>query len=159
MGQADGRSSRAALIVTPLRRIARLAGARATGEFVTANRAVEVHLHLLKGRVAWGTTSQDPFAFSRHLVTTFGVTTRALAQVLDACRRAHVSLGVALVDSGLLTPEQVRSALREQLRATLRSLGACRVAPSVFLRRAASYARYDAANTFALESLLDGAER
>src|SRR3954463_14352099 len=39
----------------------------ASGELISASSALEVHVHLQLGRVAWATDSRHAFVFTRHL--------------------------------------------------------------------------------------------
>jgi hypothetical protein len=126
-----------------------LAREGATGEFVAAAGAVEVHVYLQAGRVAWGTTSEDRLVFRQHLLSV-GIADDEISHVVESCRRTRRPLGETLVATGLCTEGQVRDGLAAQVRSSLSSLDRCQGAQTVFLRRGASYAGYDVRFTFEL---------
>lgn len=142
---------------TPVTQLARLVASRATGEFIVACAEAEVHLYLQAGRIAWGTTTAERFVFRRYLLETLHVDAEALQGVFEECQRTRKPLGEALVAWQLLTPAQVRDALRAQVQVTLESLERCGAAQTLFLPRGARFAAYDPALTFELEAF--GASR
>src|SRR5690242_4483859 len=87
----------------------------ASGEFICASSALEVHVHLQLGRVAWATDSRHAFVFTRHLQEHAALTKEQFREVLEECRRNHLPLGETLVRWGLATLAQVRAALRHQI--------------------------------------------
>jgi hypothetical protein len=139
--------------LTHLRELA--AGAR-SGELVVSHVSREVHVFLSEGRVAWATDSVEPALFSRLIKQRCAIPEAAFTDVVSECRRSSLPLGETLITLGLASAEQVRAALEEQARATLRALGACEGASYVFLERP-RFATYRHDFTFALRELLAGA--
>lgn len=125
---------------------------RASGELICATRRSEVHVHVQKGRVAWATDSERPHAFTRHLIEHGRITREDLQEVLRECRRTRAPLGERLVSWGLATADQVRDALRHQIRIALETLLRHPDARALFLER--SYSDYDPGFTFEFASLV-----
>lgn len=137
---------------SPLEHLREAVDRGASGELICATRRSEVHVHVQKGRVAWATDSERPYAFTRHLVEHGRVTREELQEVLKECRRTRSPLGESLVSWGLATADQVRDALRHQIRIALETLARNPDARALFLER--SYSDYDPALTFDFASLL-----
>jgi hypothetical protein len=137
---------------SPLEHLREAVERGASGELICATRRSEVHVHVQKGRVAWATDSERPYAFTRHLVEHGRVTREELQEVLKECRRTRSPLGESLVSWGLATADQVRDALRHQIRIALETLVRNPDARALFLER--SYSDYDPALTFDFAVLL-----
>ena len=133
--------------------LGRLCAEAATGELICATEDAEVHVHLQEGRVAWATSSNARFAFARHVVEECGIDKDALRELVLECQRERKPLGETLIEWGLATQEQVRSALQQQVRDALATLPTDGSAATVFLRRGDGYAKYDRELTFALEEV------
>lgn len=142
----------------PLETLRRIAEARGTGELICASATAEVHVYLQHGRVAWATDSEHPFAFTRYLQKIAEIDPESFRDILDSCRREKRPLGETLVSWGVATQDEVRDALRHQVRLALDVLAAARPAKTVFLDRTRQFAQYDAAFTFGVEELLTGTE-
>lgn len=124
----------------PLELVRRLAASGASGELISASDAVEVHVYLLDGRLAWATTSSDRNAFVAHLVNHHGVSAEGIREVVEECQRTRRRLGETLVSWGLATTAQVRDALGVQIAGALGALMNHESAQSIFLPRRMSYA-------------------
>ena len=137
---------------SPLEHLREAVQRGASGELICATRRSEVHVHVQKGRVAWATDSERPYAFTRHLVEHGGLTREDLQEVLKECRRTRSPLGESLVSWGLATADQVRDALRHQIKTALETLVGNPDAHVLFLER--SYSDYDPGLTFDFATLL-----
>lgn len=127
-----------------------LVGRGASGEFIRASSALEVHVHLQLGRLAWATDSRHAFVFSRHLQEHAEITKEQFREVLEECRRKHLPLGETLVSWKLATLGQVRAALRHQISCALSELARSSGGQQVFLERTEGYKQYASELTFAL---------
>lgn len=130
--------------------LAELARREMSGELICASSAVEVHVHIQGGRVAWATDSRHAFAFTRHLQDHAALSKELFRDVLEECRRSRLPLGETLIAWGLVTDAQVREALRYQIRCALTELSKLRQAQHVFLGRAKAYQQYASEFTFEL---------
>ncbi|HET7544749.1 MAG TPA: hypothetical protein VFK05_33005 [Polyangiaceae bacterium] len=130
--------------------LAELAKREQSGEFICASSAVEVHVHLQAGRVAWATDSRHAFAFTRHLQEHAALSLEQFRDVLEECRRSRLPLGETLVAWGLVSAEQVRAALRHQISCALKELPRLQRGQQVFLGRAKEYQQYASELTFEL---------
>lgn len=128
-----------------------------SGEFICATPALEVHVFLQGGRVAWSTDSAHPLEFSRELMARVNMDVQVFREVIEACRRDRLPLGETLVAWKLASLEDVRAALAHQLRIALEGLAGCQDGSSVFLERA-TYGQYDERLTFELAEVLGRAE-
>ena len=135
--------------------LADLVARGASGEFICASSALEVHVHLQLGRVAWATDSRHAFVFSRHLQENAEITKEQFREVLDECRRKHLPLGETLLQWELATLGQVRAALRHQISCALSELARASGGQQVFLERTEGYKRYASELTFALSEFDD----
>ena len=100
----------------PFRALIELVEQSASGEFVCVAKSAEMHVFLQNGRVAWATDSSAPFAFSRWLLEHTGLTKEVFQEVLESCRRDRLPLGETLVEWRVATREEIKSALRFQIR-------------------------------------------
>lgn len=121
-----------------------------SGELICASDAVEVHVHLQAGRIAWATDSLHAFLFTRYLQEHASVSKEQFREVVEECRRNHLRLGETLVAWKLVTMEQVRAALAHQIRGALAELATMDQAQRVFLPRARAYQQYASEFTFDL---------
>ena len=55
----------------------------ASGELICASSALEVHVYLQLGRIAWATDSRHAFVFTRHLQEHAQVTKEQFREVLE----------------------------------------------------------------------------
>ena len=140
----------------PLSTLKDIASASGTGEFICASAGAEVHVFLQRGRVAWATDSQHPFAFTRHLQQVADIDPDSFRDILDSCRREKRPLGETLVSWGVATWDDVRAALRHQIGLALELLARGGAAQTLFLDRTTQFAQYDSGLTFELEGLLPG---
>lgn len=140
-------------VVTPPATLRTLVERRASGELICAAESVEVHVYLQRGRIAWATDSEHPFAFTRHLQQIAGLDAEGFRDILESCKREKRPLGETLVDWGLVTQDQIREALQHQLDLALAALHHLESAQTVFLDRTAQFAQYDESLTFSLEEL------
>lgn len=122
----------------------------ASGEFICASSALEIHVYLQLGRIAWATDSRHAFVFTRHLQEHAEVTKDQFRDVLEECRRHRLPLGETLVSWGLATRSQVQAALRHQISCALIELSKVTGGQQVFLERAEGYKRYASELTFDL---------
>jgi hypothetical protein len=143
---------------TPPETLRALVGRQASGELICAAESVEVHVYLQRGRIAWATDSDHPFAFTRHLQQTAGLDAEGFRDILESCKREKRPLGETLVDWGLVTQEQIREALQHQLDLALAALHALESGQTVFLDRTAQFAQYNETLTFSLEELPSSAQ-
>jgi hypothetical protein len=141
----------------PFRTLQTLVRQLASGELICASGEVEVHVYLQRGRVAWATDSAHPFAFTRHLQTTAGIDTEGFRDILESCKRERRPLGETLVSWGLVTQDEIRTALRHQLELALVQLRDGGAAQTLFLDRTRQFALYDEALTFGLDEILPSA--
>jgi hypothetical protein len=138
----------------PLRALRALVDRKASGEFISASDVAEVHVYLQRGRIAWATDSEHPFAFTRYLQTSAGIDSEGFRDILESCKRERRPLGETLVAWGLVTRDEIRAALRHQLELALAHLRDGGAAQTVFLDRTRQFAQYDDGLTFSLEELL-----
>lgn len=120
----------------------------ATGEFIAVSEAVEVHVYLQAGKLAWGTTSANRFVFLSYLKTVHGIEPLVIQEALAESYRERRPFGETLVRWGVVTFDQVKEGLRTQVVASLISLRALDVAQTLFLPRGTPYAGYDIRLTF-----------
>jgi ABC-type branched-subunit amino acid transport system substrate-binding protein len=138
-----------------LRRLFDSVETKATGEFVCEAGGVEVHAFVQGGRIVWATDSQHPRAFARLLKQQAGVDDESLEEAFQEGRRLNTPFGETVVAWKLATPEQVRAALRDQIKPALYRLALCsNSAKAVFLPRSTQDARYSADLTFGIEEFL-----
>lgn len=130
-----------------------LIGREASGQFIAAAGGVEVHLFLQRGRLAWGHASDRRDVFRGFLQAECRMTAAELGEIIETCRRERTSLREALVRLKVATPEQVRSALREQIASAVAALGELSSAPAVFLPRDAAGREQDSRFTFSLDEV------
>ncbi len=133
-----------------------LAAREATGELICASESGEVHVYLQRGRLAWATDSEHPFAFTRHLQEMTGIDTESFRDILDSCRRERRPLGETLVSWGVTTAEDVRAALRHQIELALGVLRADVPAQTLFIDRTRQFADYASDLTFDVRELTSG---
>lgn len=144
-------------VAAPLQVLAQHAAASRTGEFVFADGAVEFHVYLQRGRLAWATDSAHPFAFLLHLKEHRQLDDHSLREVVEACRAERRALGEALVAWNLASLEDVRAALRHQVQVTVEHLAQVAPAGSLFLERP-RFLNYDERLTFGLDEVLGALE-
>lgn len=111
-----------------------------SGEVVAVSGECEIHVHFQNGRVAWATSSELKYAFTRYLVDRFGLEPDSIREVLDECRRTRKNVGETLVEWKLASQEQVREALRLQISDAMATLDAMSNARAVFMPRESDYA-------------------
>jgi hypothetical protein len=140
-------------LTTPRETLQALVERRASGELICASESVEAHVYLQRGRIAWATDSEHPFAFTRHLQQIAGLDAEGFRDILESCKREKRPLGETLVDWGLVTQDQIREALQHQLDLALAALQHLESAQTVFLDRTAQFAQYNESLTFSLEEL------
>lgn len=136
--------------------LASYARAGRSGEFICSSLAVEVHVYLQRGRVAWATDSNHPFVFARHLKEASVIDDDSFRHVLDECRKDHLPLGETLVAWGLARWEDVLGALRHQMHVALVALAGMRTddVGTIFLERR-GFAEYDERLTIELATLVE----
>lgn len=132
-------------------RLRALAAAAASGELICAGDAIEVHVYLQRGRIAWATDSSHPFAFASHLQEAAQIDTETFRQVVEECRRERLPLGETIVEWGLASWDAVRASLAHQIALALAILAAAAGAQTLFLERAYAYSER---LTFALDDVL-----
>jgi hypothetical protein len=137
----------------PLDTLFRLAKREASGELISASARGEVHVYLQRGRVAWATDSEHPFAFTRHLQQTTQIDAASFRDILESCKRERLPLGETLVSWGVATLEEVRDALRHQLELALDVLRNGGPAQTLFLDRTRQFETYDSTLTFDLSEI------
>lgn len=128
--------------------LARLAKEEATGELVCATPEAEVHIHLQGGRIAWATSSAARFAFTRYVVQQCEIDATAFRELVSECRRENKPLGETLIEWGVASEDQVRSALKKQIVDALDTLRVGGKAETVFLQRGTGYRNYNREFTF-----------
>jgi hypothetical protein len=129
----------------------------ASGELICASATAEVHVFLQRGRIAWATDSEHPFAFTRYLQKTAQIDAEAFRDILESCKREKRPLGETLVSWGVATPEEVRDALRHQVVLALEVLCTGGPAQTLFLDRTRQFSQYESSLTFELNEILPGA--
>ena len=140
---------------TPIEQLISLAEEGASGEIVVAGEALEVHVFLVDGKVAWATSSNAPNALTRNLIEMCGLDSQAIKEVVEECRRTRRPFGETLVEWGVATLDQVREALRRQVAGSVSTLYEAARAESVFLPRKVAY---KAELTFPLDDVLEHGE-
>jgi hypothetical protein len=143
-------TDRAPLAEIPWHTLQHLVGAGATGELIIASDAIEIHVYLLDGRLAWATSSTARNEFLRRLVEIHGIASDVLRDVIEECRRTRGRLGETLITWGVATAEQIRDALRGQIEEALAAAVSHPGARCLFLPRRLEYAME---LTFALSEL------
>jgi hypothetical protein len=119
----------------PLDELVHAAGRGSTGEFICATTALEIHVYVQHGRIAWATVSSHPFEFVRHIKQHARIDDETFKQVLDECRREKLPLGETLVAWELVTWDAVRAALRHQVQLAIRALAELGAGRTMFLER------------------------
>lgn len=135
---------------TPWHTVRRLVDTASTGELIIASDAIEIHVYLLDGRLAWATSSTARNEFQRRLVEDHGIASDVLRDVIEECRRTRGRLGETLIAWGVATAEQIRDALRGQIQEALISAAAHPGARCLFVARRLAYAME---LTFALDEI------
>lgn len=120
---------------SPFIELCELATRGETGEFICATSALEVHVYLQRGRVAWATSSSHPFEFARYIKEHSRIGDDTFRQVVDECRRERLPLGETLVAWSLVGWEEVKAALRHQVGLALAALREIPCARTMFLER------------------------
>lgn len=138
--------------VAPLSQLERLSRLGATGEFICASGPEEIHVYLQQGRIAWATCSAHPFEFARYIKEHSQIDDDTLRDVLTECRRQRLPFGETLVAWDLLGWDDIRAALRHQIRLTFEQLAALVDAQTMFLERR-KFAEYNSRLTLELDSL------
>jgi hypothetical protein len=138
---------------TPLHALRRHAQDARSGEFICVSDAVEIHVLLQRGRVAWAMDTEHPLAFVRAIQQRCALPVESFRDVVEECRRERQPLGETLIRWGLATREDVLAALEGSIRTTLGLLGSATTGQHVFLERA-RFLSYDERLTFAIEPLL-----
>jgi hypothetical protein len=138
---------------SPLDGLRASAHAHLSGEFICATSAVEIHVFLQRGRIAWATDSSHPFEFGRYIKARCSIDDDSFRHVLEECRRDRLPLGETLVSWELASWDDVKAALSHQLGLALRTLADNTVASVMFLPRK-KFADYDERLTFDLDQLL-----
>jgi hypothetical protein len=113
----------------------------ASGELVITSEAIEIHVYLLDGRLAWSVSSIGGNEFLRRLVEHHGLSSDAVHEVIEECRQTRARLGDTLIARDYATADQVRDALRSQLTDALHAAIAHPGAHSLFLPRFLDYSR------------------
>lgn len=139
--------------MSPLEDLRALVVRSATGEFICAESAVEIHVYLQHGRVAWGTASSRPFEFVRYLRERAGFDDETFRTVIDDCRRDGLPFGETLVVRGLVGAEAVKAALRQQACSAIAALARVPSAETLFIQRT-RFAEYRHDLTFDLNELV-----
>ncbi len=129
-----------------LRTLLALVREKQSGELVCRSSLAEVHLHLRQGRIAWGAEATQRPAFMEHLSKSARVQPELLRQVLTRCRSERISLGSALVESGLTTLGGLRCAFSGQIAQAIAQLVRLEDAQHRFSAR--NYDHYDPRLTF-----------
>lgn len=125
-----------------------------TGEFVCADRASAVHIYLRAGRIAWGTESDSPHSFGRHIRRHCELSLGQLGQLVQECQRSGLTLWQGLDKGGLATRAQMRRALHAQVQQTVRALLERSDVDCVFFDRKA-FESYPEELTFSFTEVLD----
>lgn len=125
---------------TPWQTVTRLAEAAATGELIVASDAIEIHVYLLDGRLAWATCSTARNEFLRCLIERHEIANDVLRDMIEQCRRMRGRFGEMLVTWGVATEDQVRDALRRQIEEALAVAVAHPGARCLFLPQRLDYA-------------------
>jgi hypothetical protein len=136
----------------PLAELRDLAAHGATGEFICATAAAEIHIFLQRGRIAWATSSTHPFEFARYIKEHKKIDDTTFRHVVEECRRDKLPLGETLVAWELLTWDDVNAALRHQVRLALVTLAELVAARTMFLERK-RYMEYNPELTIELASV------
>lgn len=140
--------------LSPLEKLRRLAAQEASGELICSGAAAEVHVFLQRGRVAWATDSEHPFAFTRHLQAATQIDTESFRDILESCKREKRPIGETLVSWGAASWEDVRGALRHQIELALSVLGGGQISQTLFLDRTRQFAPYNADLTFEIDEIV-----
>jgi hypothetical protein len=138
--------------LSPLQELRRHEGRGSTGEFIAVVDACEVHVFLQKGRVAWAVDSDQPLAFVRAIKDRCHLDNDVLREVIFECRRDRRSIAETLVRWGLASKADVREAMAEHLRSTLKALVSAGEGACMFLERA-HFLEYDEALCFSMVEL------
>jgi hypothetical protein len=125
----------------PWSALGRLVADRASGELVIVSEAIEIHIYLLDGRLAWGVSSIGGNEFLRRLVEHHGLSSDAVHEVIEECRQTRARLGDTLIARAYATADQVRDALRSQITDALLAALAHPGAHGLFLPRFLDYSR------------------
>jgi hypothetical protein len=130
--------------------LARFVHEGASGELVAASGVAEVHVYVLGGRIAWGTSSSTRSAFTQYLSQHCGVDAEALREAIAESQQRRTRLGETLLSWGLVTQEDLRGALEKQIASTLEVLASMHESQALFLPRRMEYA---AELTFGLDEV------
>lgn len=125
---------------------------RRTGELVIAHEDYEARIFVIEGRVAWAYSNRTRGQFVKELQARTNIDDSTLREVFEACRRERLHVAETFVAWNLAAEEDVREALKAQIRTTLETVLQLHDAEVLFLRRTSE--KYDANLTFTLEELL-----
>jgi hypothetical protein len=140
----------------PLYQLRELERAGATGELIAVVESIEVCVYLLRGRIAWAISSDSGGTLLHHLQDRCRIDREQVRSVLDECRRTVRPLGETLVARGLATHDQVKDALRQQIREVFSRLQGLTATRALFVPREV---RYSEALTFTLDEVSHHAAR
>lgn len=140
----------------PLFQLRELERAGATGELIAVVESIEVCVYLLRGRIAWAISSDSAGTLLHHLQERCRIDRDQLRSVLDECRSTMRPLGETLVARGLATHDQVKDALRQQIREVFSRLKGLTATRALFVPR---QVRYSEALTFTLDEVSHHAAR
>ena len=122
--------------------------AQLSGELIVASDALEAHVFLQDGRIAWAYSNTTRGLFLRELLEKTQMDEDALREVLDECRRERRHVAETLIIWGLASERDVRHALWVQIGTTLESIIQAPGVEAIFLRRASE--NYSRELTFSL---------
>ncbi|MCA9664768.1 MAG: hypothetical protein KC503_04240 [Myxococcales bacterium] len=136
----------------PLKQMIGAVEREATGEFICVTSLAEVHVYMQSGRIAWATDSTHSLAFVKHLKCTTRLDDATLRDVFRDCRRERLPLGETLVNRGVVSWDDVRTALWHQIAGALSVLSTLEDGETAFIDR--TYNVYDQRLTFSVHELL-----
>jgi hypothetical protein len=125
---------------TPWATLRALIDSGSSGELIVASDAIEIHVYLLDGKLAWATSSTARNEFLRRLVDDHGISSDLLRDVIEDCRKTRARLGETLIAWGVTSALQIRDALRGQIEEALVAAAANPGARCLFLPRRLEYA-------------------
>lgn len=127
-----------------------LTGRDASGELVVAGDEVEVHVHVVQGRIAWATSTAASGNLVSYLLEYGDLDRDVLREVVKECRKTNKRFGETLIEWGVADAAVVRSALAAQIREALTSIQYALGMRTLFLPRNSTYS---AELTFSLDEV------
>ncbi|MEL6548482.1 MAG: DUF4388 domain-containing protein [Myxococcota bacterium] len=127
--------------------------ARSSGEFIVASGDSQIRVYLQHGRIAWASSSRSRYGFTKYLEEHCSVSRVTIEQAVRCCRESKLSIGAYLIQQGIVSADEVQTALREQVEAALLDLADCAADANALFLPAGENSKTYTSSTFKLSEL------